>query len=212
MSRPTIPRVRVRGSRSANPPVTGSTSTSRQNAMAIAGAAGQGSGAVSLLVSANPAAQARSSVVTIAGQPYVIEQAGGSILNADATGVTGCSRFGKGAFVAGAFDQRIALTMPIESGSAGVPIFRGIPGEGAQSRDVDPDVGIEVHARECGRGRIARIECGDLRRLGGDAAGVPPRPGRVRGQGRRPAAGADRLTARNRMESAGVHADEVVHT
>ncbi|MGP3961139.1 glucuronyl esterase domain-containing protein [Nonomuraea sp. 3N208] len=63
----------------------------------------------------------------------VIEQSDGSILQADATGVTGCSRFGKGAFVAGAFDQRIALTMPIESGSAGVPIFRGIPGEGAQS-------------------------------------------------------------------------------
>ncbi|MGN9841670.1 RICIN domain-containing protein [Nonomuraea sp. H19] len=63
----------------------------------------------------------------------VIEQSGGSILKADATGVTGCSRFGKGAFVIGAFDQRIALTMPIESGSAGVPIFRGIPGEGAQS-------------------------------------------------------------------------------
>jgi hypothetical protein len=63
----------------------------------------------------------------------VLEQAGGNILRADATGVTGCSRFGKGAFVIGAFDQRIALTMPIESGSAGVPIFRGIPGEGAQS-------------------------------------------------------------------------------
>ncbi|MCG5219333.1 glucuronyl esterase domain-containing protein [Streptosporangium soli] len=63
----------------------------------------------------------------------VIEQSNGSILKADATGVTGCSRFGKGAFVAGAFDQRIALTMPIESGSAGAPIFRGIPGEGAQS-------------------------------------------------------------------------------
>ncbi|XVU27693.1 cellulose binding domain-containing protein [Actinoplanes sp. CA-054009] len=63
----------------------------------------------------------------------VLEQSGGSILRADATGVTGCSRFGKGAFVVGAFDQRIALTMPIESGSAGVPIFRGIPGEGAQS-------------------------------------------------------------------------------
>ncbi|MGP4096894.1 fibronectin type III domain-containing protein [Nonomuraea sp. KM90] len=63
----------------------------------------------------------------------VLEQSGGSILKADATGVTGCSRFGKGAFVTGAFDQRIALTMPIESGSAGVPIFRGIPGEGAQS-------------------------------------------------------------------------------
>ncbi|GGM66965.1 hypothetical protein GCM10011608_60310 [Micromonospora sonchi] len=63
----------------------------------------------------------------------VIEQSGGSILRADATGVTGCSRYGKGAFVTGAFDQRIALTMPIESGSAGSPIFRGIPGEsGAQ--------------------------------------------------------------------------------
>ncbi|SNT42902.1 Chitodextrinase [Streptosporangium subroseum] len=63
----------------------------------------------------------------------VIEQSNGTILRADATGVTGCSRFGKGAFVIGAFDQRIALTMPIESGSAGAPIFRGIPGEGAQS-------------------------------------------------------------------------------
>ena len=63
----------------------------------------------------------------------VIEQSGGNILRADATGVTGCSRYGKGAFVIGAFDQRIALTMPIESGSAGAPIFRGIPGEsGAQ--------------------------------------------------------------------------------
>ncbi|MBP2335655.1 GH35 family endo-1,4-beta-xylanase [Saccharothrix coeruleofusca] len=63
----------------------------------------------------------------------VVEQSGGSILRPDAFGVTGCSRFGKGAFTVGVFDQRIALTMPIESGTAGVPIFRGIPGEGAQS-------------------------------------------------------------------------------
>ncbi len=63
----------------------------------------------------------------------VIEQSGGTILRADAMGVTGCSRYGKGAFTIGAFDQRIALTMPIESGSGGAPIFRGIPGEsGAQ--------------------------------------------------------------------------------
>jgi hypothetical protein len=63
----------------------------------------------------------------------VIEQSGGNILKADDTGVTGCSRFGKGAFVAGAFDQRIPLTMPVESGTDGVPIFRGVPGEsGAQ--------------------------------------------------------------------------------
>jgi hypothetical protein len=63
----------------------------------------------------------------------VIEQSGGMILKADAIAVTGCSRFGKGSFFAGVFDQRVALTMPIESGSAGVPIWRGIPGEGAQS-------------------------------------------------------------------------------
>jgi glucuronyl esterase-like protein/cellulose binding protein with CBM2 domain len=59
----------------------------------------------------------------------VVEQSGGNVLKADAVGVTGCSRYGKGAFAVGAFDQRIALTMPIESGSAGVPILRGIPGE-----------------------------------------------------------------------------------
>ncbi|HEY3607278.1 MAG TPA: cellulose-binding domain-containing protein [Pseudonocardiaceae bacterium] len=63
----------------------------------------------------------------------VVQQSGGSILRADAMGVTGCSRFGKGAFVTGVFDQRIALTMPIESGTDGVPILRGVPGEsGAQ--------------------------------------------------------------------------------
>ena len=66
----------------------------------------------------------------------VIEQSDGSVLTADATGVTGCSRFGKGAFVAGAFDQRIALTMPIESGTAGAPILRGVAQEsGAQPLD-----------------------------------------------------------------------------
>jgi hypothetical protein len=59
----------------------------------------------------------------------VIEQSGGNILKADAMGVTGCSRFGKGAFAVGAFDQRIELTMPIESGTAGVPALRAIAGE-----------------------------------------------------------------------------------
>jgi len=62
----------------------------------------------------------------------VIQQSDGTILKADAIGVTGCGKYGKGAFVAGAFDQRIALTMPVESGTGGVPIFRGVGGEGAQ--------------------------------------------------------------------------------
>jgi hypothetical protein len=63
----------------------------------------------------------------------VIEQSGGSVLKAEAMAVAGCSRFGKAAITVGAFDERIALTVPFESGSAGVPIWRGIPGEGAQS-------------------------------------------------------------------------------
>ena len=63
----------------------------------------------------------------------VIEQSGTSVFKVDSLGVTGCSRYGKGAFAVGAFDERIALTMPIESGTAGVPILRGVPGEsGAQ--------------------------------------------------------------------------------
>ncbi|MEE6310869.1 cellulose binding domain-containing protein [Plantactinospora veratri] len=63
----------------------------------------------------------------------VIESSGGNILRADAMGVTGCSRYGKGAFTIGVFDQRIALTMPIESGSGGVGAFRSIATEsGAQ--------------------------------------------------------------------------------
>ncbi|MFF8765532.1 cellulose binding domain-containing protein [Nocardiopsis dassonvillei] len=63
----------------------------------------------------------------------VVEQSGGSVLRTDATGVTECSRYGKGALVAGAFDQRIDLTMPIESGTGGVPAFRAVAREsGAQ--------------------------------------------------------------------------------
>jgi hypothetical protein len=39
-------------------------------------------------------------------------------------GVTGCSRNGKGALIAGAFDERIALTIPQESGSGGTASWR----------------------------------------------------------------------------------------
>ena len=56
----------------------------------------------------------------------VLEQLGSATTRIDATklGVNGCSRNGKGALVAGAFDDRIALTIPQESGSGGVACWR----------------------------------------------------------------------------------------
>jgi len=47
--------------------------------------------------------------------------------NATRVGATGCSRFGKGPFIASAFDARIALSMPVESGIGGVPALRLVP-------------------------------------------------------------------------------------
>ncbi|KAK4198696.1 putative carbohydrate esterase family 15 protein [Triangularia verruculosa] len=45
-------------------------------------------------------------------------------INPERVGVTGCSRNGKGAFVSGAFDSRIRLTLPQEAGSGGMGCWR----------------------------------------------------------------------------------------
>lgn len=47
-----------------------------------------------------------------------------SPINPDKLGVTGCSRNGKGALVAGAYDERITLTIPQESGAGGAAAWR----------------------------------------------------------------------------------------
>ncbi|MET0790982.1 MAG: cellulose-binding protein [Polyangiaceae bacterium] len=49
-----------------------------------------------------------------------------NIIDPTGIGVTGCSRLGKGAFTIGAFDERIALGIPQESGTAGVSALRMI--------------------------------------------------------------------------------------
>jgi hypothetical protein len=62
----------------------------------------------------------------------VLEQSDSQLIDPRAIGVHGCSRSGKGAFIAGAFDERVALTIPFESGMAGVPAFRMIVPEGGE--------------------------------------------------------------------------------
>jgi hypothetical protein len=47
--------------------------------------------------------------------------------------IHGCSRFGKAAFVIGAFDQRIALGLPMEPGTGGPAPLRALPSLGGQS-------------------------------------------------------------------------------
>lgn len=56
----------------------------------------------------------------------VIEESDGSLLDVNALAVMGCSRSGKAALAIGALDERIALSVPFESGTAGVPLFRAV--------------------------------------------------------------------------------------
>ncbi|KAF5389339.1 hypothetical protein D9757_003505 [Collybiopsis confluens] len=49
----------------------------------------------------------------------ILEETPSAQINTQRIGVTGCSRDGKGALMAGAFEERIALTIPQESGSGG---------------------------------------------------------------------------------------------
>jgi hypothetical protein len=51
-------------------------------------------------------------------------------------GVTGCSRWGKGALACGAFDERIKLTIPQESGSGGAASWRISDWQAAQGTGV----------------------------------------------------------------------------
>jgi hypothetical protein len=53
-----------------------------------------------------------------------LELTGAAAIDTRHLGVTGCSRNGKGALVVGAFDERIALTIPQESGAGGSASWR----------------------------------------------------------------------------------------
>ena len=54
----------------------------------------------------------------------VFQQSEQDFIDWEKLGVTGCSRNGKGAFAIGLFDERIALTIPQETSTGGVPAYR----------------------------------------------------------------------------------------
>ena len=54
----------------------------------------------------------------------VLQESGGGMFDVSGIGVTGCSRWGKGAFTIGVFDDRIALTIPQEPSTGGDPALR----------------------------------------------------------------------------------------
>jgi hypothetical protein len=54
----------------------------------------------------------------------VLQESGGNVIDPERVGVTGCSRNGKGAFTVGVFDERIALTIPQETSTGGLPAYR----------------------------------------------------------------------------------------
>lgn len=65
-----------------------------------------------------------------------IEQGGLPAIDARRLGVTGCSRNGKGALMAGALDERLALTIVQESGSGGAAAWRVSDAQKAAGQNV----------------------------------------------------------------------------
>ncbi|KAI0102659.1 hypothetical protein GGR51DRAFT_282889 [Nemania sp. FL0031] len=67
-----------------------------------------------------------------------LEQVGSAATGIDTTrlGTTGCSRNGKGAFVVGALVERIALTLPQESGSGGAACWRISDSEESKGKNI----------------------------------------------------------------------------
>lgn len=100
-------------------PVPRGVATITFNAIESTGGSGAKNGPFySVYGSDHPAGYLTAQAWQISRVLDVLEQNPG-VIDPYRVGVTGCSRWGKGAFVAGALDNRIALTIPVESGLGG---------------------------------------------------------------------------------------------
>jgi len=74
----------------------------------------------------------------------VLEMDKAQVFDTTRLGVSGCSRNGKGALVVGALDERIALTIPQESGSGGSASWRLSDWQGTQVQTLGEITGENV--------------------------------------------------------------------
>jgi hypothetical protein len=92
--------------------------------------------------------------------------------------VSGCSRNGKGALVAGAFDERIALTVPQESGAGGSASWRISQAQMDQFRaTVNPNPsggqGVQTLAQAAGEQTWFRASFGEFGKTSADVERLP---------------------------------------
>lgn len=78
------------------------------------------------------------------------------IIDPTALGTTGCSYAGKSAFTVGAFDERIALGIPVESGTGGLGSYRVVG-----DRDLGPNGGEDPEqvSEACGKNWLVSQVC-----------------------------------------------------
>lgn len=78
------------------------------------------------------------------------------IIDPTALGTTGCSYAGKSAFTVGAFDERIALGIPVESGTGGLGSYRVVA-----DKDLGPNGGEDPEqvSEACGKNWLVGTVC-----------------------------------------------------
>lgn len=86
--------------------------------------AAQGAGAFYTVYGANHAAGRLVAWAWGVSRIIDVVEKNPGMLSPTKVAVTGCSRYGKGALVAGMLDGRVALTIPVESGIGGTPALR----------------------------------------------------------------------------------------